>query len=76
MLALLTGMRFGEIVNLRWEDIDYTGKTITLEETKNGERRILPLTSAVEKCLLYAVKQILKMVSYLNPAVQLIDLVW
>lgn len=49
MLALLTGMRFGEIVNLRWEDIDYTGKTITLEETKNGERRILPLTSAVEK---------------------------
>lgn len=48
-LALLTGMRFGEIVNLRWEDIDYTGKTITLEKTKNGERRILPLTPAVEK---------------------------
>lgn len=48
-LALLTGMRFGEIVNLRWEDIDYNGKTITLEKTKNGERRILPLTPAVIK---------------------------
>lgn len=48
-LALLTGMRFGEIVNLRWEDIDYTGQTITLEKTKNGERRILPLTPAVIK---------------------------
>jgi integrase len=48
-LALLTGMRFGEIVNLRWEDIDYIGKTITLEKTKNGERRILPLTPVVEK---------------------------
>lgn len=51
-LALLTGMRFGEIVNLRWEDIDYTGKTIILEKTKNGERRILPLTPAVEKMFL------------------------
>jgi integrase len=48
-LALLTGMRFGEIVNLRWEDVDYSGKTITLEKTKNGERRILPLTPAVER---------------------------
>jgi integrase len=27
-LALLTGMRFGEIVNLKWEDIDYKGRTI------------------------------------------------
>lgn len=48
-LALLTGMRFGEIVNLKWEDIDYKGRTITLEKTKNGERRVLPLTPAVEK---------------------------
>lgn len=48
-LALLTGMRHGEIVTLRWENIDYIGKTITLEETKNGERRILPLNPAVEK---------------------------
>jgi integrase len=49
LLALLTGMRFGEIVNLKWEDIDYQGRTITLEKTKNGERRVLPLTPAVEK---------------------------
>ena len=50
-LALLTGMRFGEMVNLRWEDIDYTNKIITLEKTKNGERRMLPLTKAVEEIL-------------------------
>lgn len=48
-LAILTGMRFGEIVNLRWEDIDYGAKTITLEKTKNGERRVLPITPAVER---------------------------
>ena len=50
-LALLTGMRFGEIANLRWEDVDYVNKKITLEKTKNGDRRILPLTTAVEKIL-------------------------
>ncbi len=50
-LALLTGMRFGEIVNLKWDDIDYTNKIITLEKTKNGERRMLPLTDVVNKVL-------------------------
>lgn len=50
-LALLTGMRFGEIVGLKWEDIDLLNRTITLEKTKNGERRILPLTDLVEKIL-------------------------
>lgn len=52
-IALLTGMRFGEIVNLKWEDIDFTNKIITLEKTKNGERRMLPLTEAVEKILIH-----------------------
>ena len=44
-------MRFGEIANLRWEDVDYVNKKITLERTKNGDQRILPLTTAVEKIL-------------------------
>ncbi len=51
-LALLTAMRFGEIANLKWEDIDFTNKSITLENTKNGERRIIPLTEIIEKILL------------------------
>jgi integrase len=46
-IALLTGMRFGEIVNLKWEDIDDVNKIITLEKTKNGERRMIPLTKAI-----------------------------
>ncbi len=50
-LALLTGMRFGEIVGLKWEDVDRQHRTITLEKTKNGERRVLPLTEAVETLL-------------------------
>lgn len=50
-LALLLGMRFGEIVGLKWENIDYVNKLITLEKTKNGDARILPLTPAVEEIL-------------------------
>ena len=55
-IALLTGMRFGEIVKLTWNDVDFTNKKITLEETKNGERRVLPLTDPVEKLLLFSRK--------------------
>lgn len=43
VLALSTGMRQGEIMNLRWEDIDLFRGRITLHETKNGERRVVPL---------------------------------
>ncbi len=50
-LALLLAMRFGEIVSLKWENIDFANKLITLEQTKNGERRILPLTPAVEEII-------------------------
>lgn len=43
VLALSTGMRRGEIMNLRWEDIDLTKGRLTLHQTKNGERRVVPL---------------------------------
>ena len=44
VLALSTGARKMEILGLCWKDIDYNRQIITLHETKNGERRILPLT--------------------------------
>ena len=48
-LALETGMRAGEIVPLRWEQIDLATGVIRLDMTKNGDRRIVPLTeTAVE----------------------------
>jgi len=43
ILALSTGMRHGEIMNLTWNDVDFTNRRIILEETKNGERRAAPL---------------------------------
>lgn len=45
-LSILTAVRFGELINLRWEDVDLSSGFITLRETKNGDRRIIPLTDA------------------------------
>ena len=43
VLALSTGARQGELLNLRWSDIDWQRCVITLHDTKNKERRLLPL---------------------------------
>jgi integrase len=48
IFAVLTGMRRGEITNLRWQDIDLNRKLLTIQssptfKTKNGRRRIIPL---------------------------------
>lgn len=51
MLALLTGARLSEITNLRWQDVDLKRKTLLFEETKNGERRTVPLASPAHKLL-------------------------
>ena len=39
VLALSTGMRRGEMLNLTWDQIDLTTGVLILEETKNGDRR-------------------------------------
>jgi len=43
VIALSTGARRGEILNLRWANIDIKRQVMTLEQTKNGERRTIPL---------------------------------
>jgi integrase len=44
VLALATGARRGELLGLRWPDVDLKRATLTFQETKNGERRAVPLT--------------------------------
>ena len=44
VLALSTGARQAEILTLVWSQVDFSRATILLEETKNGERRVLPLS--------------------------------
>jgi integrase len=44
VLALSTGARRGELLNLCWSDVDVKRGTLTFHQTKNGERRAVPLT--------------------------------
>lgn len=41
--ALSTGARRGELLGLRWPDVDTQRGTLTFHQTKNGERRSAPL---------------------------------
>ncbi|MCF8150855.1 MAG: site-specific integrase [Burkholderiaceae bacterium] len=43
-LAIETGMRLGELLSLEWRLIDLDARTATLPLTKNGEKRIVPLS--------------------------------
>ena len=43
ILALSTGARQGELLNLQWKDVDFKRGMLTFHETKNGERRSVPL---------------------------------
>jgi integrase len=47
VVALGTGARQGELLGLRWSDVDLVRCRATLEQTKNGERRVLPLEGPV-----------------------------
>jgi len=40
-LAITVGARQSELLNLRWNDINFTQKTALLSTTKNGEPRVL-----------------------------------
>lgn len=47
--ALATAMRCGEICALRWPDIQ--GRATTLHDTKNGDRRVVPLSTSAMSIL-------------------------
>ena len=42
LLALHTGMRKGEMLNLKWEGVDLKRKRLTIRESKAGEARHEP----------------------------------
>ncbi len=49
--ALHTGMRRGELLGLRWEQIDLQHGFITLTETKNGEGRQIPIDQTLRETI-------------------------
>jgi integrase len=51
LLAIETGMRRGEIRNLRWEHIHRLTSSLTIPHSKNGHPRSIPLTDAAIEIL-------------------------
>ncbi len=51
VLALSTGARAQETLGLRWGQIDFIRNVAILHETKNGERRVLPLAGHARELL-------------------------
>lgn len=51
LLALSTGGRRGELLGLRWADVDLAQGVVTFHITKNRDRRAIPVTGAALKAL-------------------------
>jgi len=45
LFALETAMRRGEILSLKWDQVDLERRTLLLPQTKNGHSRIIPLNT-------------------------------
>lgn len=51
LFALTTGMRRGELFGLRWPDVDLDRRMAVLHNTKNGDRRSVPIVPEVADLL-------------------------
>lgn len=51
IFALNTGMRKGEILNLRWNDIDFNEHYIYIKESKSNKTRKIPMNGVVAATL-------------------------
>lgn len=51
VMALGTAMRLGELLSLSWADVDLDKRVALLRDTKNGDTRQVPLSTAVVNAL-------------------------
>jgi integrase len=51
LIAASMGLRFGETANLQWKHVDFENGFVTLEATKNGDRRSVPLPEQLSNYL-------------------------
>ena len=47
LMAASLGMRYGEIARLKWKNVDFEHRLITLEVTKNHDIRVLPMPDQI-----------------------------
>lgn len=51
IMALNTGMRKGEILDLKWADLNMDNRVITIKRTKNNEIRTIPMNNLLYSTL-------------------------
>ena len=51
MTALHSGMRRGEILNLKWADVDLKNRIITVQDSKSGKKRTIPVDDTLYETL-------------------------
>jgi len=51
LTALHTGMRRGEIIELRWPDVDFRNRIITIQDSKSGKKRMIPINDILNETL-------------------------
>ncbi len=56
--AMNTGMRRGEILSLKWEQIDSKSGVITLHDTSSGDKRQIPINETLAETLREIVRRI------------------
>jgi integrase len=47
LMAITTGARRGELLHMRWGDVDLARKVVHVARTKNGDAKVMPLVPAV-----------------------------
>ncbi len=52
VVALSTGARYSEIINLKWDNVDFKKRMFYFMDTKNGENRAVPISSKAHDLLL------------------------
>jgi integrase len=52
IIAVNTGMRRGEIFNIKWQDIDLNNGIIYIRNSKSGEKREIPINEAVKRAFI------------------------
>lgn len=73
VLAISTGARKMELCSLNWEDVDLKRGMIILHDTKNGERRALPLVGIAKDLMKEHFKNRNENTNRVFPAKNLID---
>jgi integrase len=76
--ALDTGMRKGEILSQRWEDIDFDNRILHVSHSKTpeGEAREIPLTDRLSKILLASRRERGAVFTYQGDSIKIVKTTW